>query len=100
MLDSSRYVSDGPLQLQHSALDLQDADAPWLSGAPCVQAGVIGFHAAGHGLSPEEEIASLSKVMGDFRTTLEAVKSKGRRRKADPDVRELDGGVDGEQVEE
>ncbi len=55
------------------------------------QAGVIGFHAAGHGLSPEDEIASLSKVMGDFRHTLEEVKSKGRRKRPDPNVRELPG---------
>lgn len=62
---------------------------------------MIGFHAAGHGLSPEDEIASLSKVMGDFRATLEEVKSKGRRRRADPGVKGLDegGGGGGEGAE-
>lgn len=55
---------------------------------------MIGFYAAGHGLTAEDEIASLSKVMGDFRSTLEEVKSKGRRRKPDPNVRELPPGAE------
>lgn len=53
------------------------------------QAGVIGFHAAGHGLSAEDEIASLSRVMGDFRYTLAEVKSKGRMKRAAPSHMEL-----------
>lgn len=43
-----------------------------------VQAGVVGFHLAGHGLTAEEEVRALRDVMSDFRTTLDVAKQSRR----------------------
>ncbi|GAA5893001.1 hypothetical protein JCM6882_006913 [Rhodosporidiobolus microsporus] len=42
------------------------------------KAGVIGFHLSGHGLSIEDEVASLKTVMGEMRGVVEAAR-KGSR---------------------
>ena len=55
-----------------------------LSG-PRPQAGVVGFHLSGHGLSVEQEVGSLKTVMGEMRATLDQARqrsSAGARRGA------------------
>lgn len=42
------------------------------------QAGVIGFHLAGHGLSVDDEVRHLGVIMEEFRSTVHKAKNRGR----------------------
>ncbi|GAA6048991.1 hypothetical protein JCM3770_005429 [Rhodotorula araucariae] len=58
------------------------------------KAGVVGFHLSGHGLSVEQEVASLKTVMGEMRSTLDAARQRssgasGRRRKRAQELPEV-----------
>lgn len=75
-------VSEGSVREIWRGLEgTRDLLRGYQSGVAHFKAGVIGFHISGHGLSVEDEVASLRRIMDDFRSTVSEAKARGNPKK-------------------